>query len=217
MKEEMEKKKKSHNMLYLILALVVLIGLGVWYYFYWESNTYFTTENAKVTAELHNIVPAGSGKLVKLRIAQGSAVAADEVVGRVENGPYLKSPVDGEVIKCDVVLNQLVSPTSVVAVVADTSQLYVGANIEETDIGKIKEGQEVAVGLDAYPGKTFTGHVSKIDSVTQTALSGNAMSYSTSGTYTKVTQLIPVRVTLDSDVNLIDIIGTNATVKIKVR
>ena len=144
-------------------------------------------------------------------------MAADEVIGRVENGPYLKSPVDGEVVKCGAVLNQLVSPTSVVAVVADTSQLYVGANIEETDIGKIQEGQEVDVSLDAYPGQKFPGRVSRIEPVTQTALTGNAMSYSTSGTYTKVTQLIPVRITLDGAVDLADIIGTNATVKIKIR
>ena len=71
--------------------------------------------------------------------------------------------------------------------------------------------------LDAYPGRRFKGHVEEIDQVTQSALSGNMTSFSTSGTYTKVTQLIPVRIDLDEDVALEGLIGTNATVKIKVR
>lgn len=209
--------KKSHSVILLAVAAVIIIGLSVWYWFYWQSNTYFSTENAKVTAKLYTITPTTSGKLVKLNVKEGGAVRENEVLARVENGPFLKSPVDGQVVKSDVVLNQVVSPSNAVAVIADNANIYVGANIEETGIAKIKTGQSVTVTLDAYPGRKFKGRVGEIEQVTQSALSGNMTSFSTSGTYTKVTQLIPVRIDLDEDVALEGLIGTNATVKIKVR
>ena len=46
-------------------------------------------------------------------------------------------------------MNQTVSPGTPLAVVADTSNLYVGVNVEETDIMKIHLGQLVDVRLDA--------------------------------------------------------------------
>ena len=219
-KKEIDTKKdnsKKKNMIFTAVAVLIMIGLGVWYYLYWEGSNYFSTENAKVTAQMYSVAPTTAGKLVKYTIEQGSMVKENEVIGRVENGSYLKSPINGKVVKSNATLNQIVSPTSAVAVIADTNNIYVGANIEETDIIKIKEGQEVTVELDAYPGKKFKAHVSEIDQTTQTAVSGNATSFSTSGTYTKVTQLIPIKIKIDNDISLDGLIGTNATIKIKIR
>ena len=215
---ETEKKQviSKKNMIFTVIAMLIIVGVGVWYYFYWEGNNYFATENAKVTAQMYSVTPTTAGKLVKYTVVQGSIVKENEVTGRVENGSYLKSPINGQVVKSNATLNQIVSPTVAVVVIADTDNIYVGANIEETDIIKIKEGQAVTVQLDAFPGKKFKAHVSEIDKTTQTALTGSATSFSTSGTYTKVTQLIPIKIKLD-DANLVGLIGTNATVKIKIR
>ena len=219
--EMMDEKQKSSGkkkiLVFVVIACLITMGLGVWYCYYWQANNYFTTENAKVTTELRKVIPISGGRLIKLNISEGSFVKENEVLGRLQNGSYLRSPINGEVVECNVVLNQMVSPTVAAAVIADTNNIYVGANIEETDIVKIKEGQDVIVQLDAYPGNSFKAHVEKIDKVTQSALSGNLTSFSTSGTYTKVTQLIPVKIILDDSVNLDGLIGTNATIKIKVR
>jgi multidrug resistance efflux pump len=209
--------KKKQNLIFAIIGILIMIGVGVWYYYYWQGNNYFTTENSKVTAELRTVMPLSSGRIVKLNIVEGSLVKENEVIGRLQNGTYLRSPINGQVVKSNVVLNQMVSPTVVAAVIADTNNIYVGANIEETDIIKIKEGQEVTVKLDAYPGKSFKGHVKEINKVTQAALSGNATSFNTSGTYTKVTQLIPIKIIVDESVDLDGLIGTNSTVKIRIR
>ncbi|MDP4291088.1 MAG: efflux RND transporter periplasmic adaptor subunit [Bacteroidota bacterium] len=209
-------KKRRKNIIFSVLALILMIGVGYSLYYYIDSNTYFSTDNAKVTLKTYSITPTASGKLVKYTVAEGSKVKENEVIGRVE-GAYLKSPVDGKVLKSNVTLNQIVSPATVVCVIGETNNVYVGVNIEETNIKLIKEGQPVKVKLDAFPGKTFKGHVSSIDPVTQTALSGMATSFSTSGTYVKTTQLIPIKVVIDDDVSLDGIIGTNANVKIKVK
>ncbi|GHV44824.1 hypothetical protein FACS189492_1720 [Clostridia bacterium] len=213
------KKAKGHNLLYGLIGIVILAGVGGWLWYDAVENQYFKTDNAKVTARIYSVTAPMPGKLVKLSVEKGDKVKENEIIGRVESGTYVKSPIDGEVIKCDVTINQTVAATTVIAAIADLSDIYVQANVEETDIVKIREGQPVSVVIDAYPGRTFTGRVTEIDKMTQSALSGNALSFSTSGTYTKVTQLIPVKISLDD----LDsgaqsgIIGTNATVKIKIK
>ena len=74
----------------------------------------------------------------------------------------------------------------------------------------------MTVSLDAY-GRSFDGYVQEVDTVTSTRLTGSLSSFTTSGTYTKVTQLIPIKIRLLDDMDLADIIGTNATVRIRIK
>lgn len=220
--ESTEKKKgmsrKAKNVLFSIIALIIIIGVGIWGYTYWQSNTYFTTQNAKVTAKTYAITPSVAGKLVRYSLREGDVVKKDGIIGRIDTGAYLKSPIDGTVIKSNVIEGQLVAQTTVVCIVADISDAYIGANIEETDIIKIKVGQRVAVNLDAYPNKSFEAVVSEIEPAAQNSLTGGNQSISTGGTFTKVTQVIPVKIKLDgNNADLAKILGTNATVKIKLR
>ena len=215
--KEVKKSKKGKVIALSIVILIVLGGIGYGGYAYWQGTQYIITENAKITAQLRNIMPLSSGRVVKWNVSEGSSVQENEVVGRLSNGSYMRAPMDGEIVKSSIVLNQMVSPTIVAAIVADTGDIYIGANIEEVDITKIKIGQEVTLELDAYPDQTFMGQVRQVDQVTQSALSGNATSFSTSGTYTKVTQLIPIEISLNEPDVLKGLIGTNATVKIKVK
>ena len=217
--EEKKKKelgKKAKKRIIAIIAIVVVIGLGVAGYFVWDVNTYFSTQNAKVTATLFNIVPSTPGRLTRWTVTIGDTVTENEVIGRVENSSYIRSPVNGRVVKSNGVVNQLVSQATLVGVIADTSDMYIQANIEETDIMKVKEGQKVSVQLDAFPFKTFNGYVKEIDMLTQDAL-GGSISFTTSGTFTKITKLVPVKIYLDDDIDLSLVLGTNATIKIKLR
>ena len=138
------------------------------------------------------------------------------MLGRQEVLPYITSPITGTVVKNDGAVNQTVSPGTPLAVVADTSNLYVGVNVEETDIMKIHLGQLADVRLDAYPHRTFKGQVTEIDPATQTYFT-NTTSFSTSGTYTKVTQLIPIKVTIENKEDLPLVFGMNATVKVHLK
>ncbi|MDR1753660.1 MAG: efflux RND transporter periplasmic adaptor subunit [Eubacterium sp.] len=210
-------KQRRKNSLFIFLALLIMIGVGVWYYFYWEGNTYFSTDNARVTSKTYPISVAMSGKLLDFSVKEGDFVVENEILGFAENSGYIKSPINGQIVKSNAVLNQVVSPASPVLVVADVYNMHIGANIEETDIIKIKEGQSADIEIDAFQGQKFHGNVYEIDYTTQTALSGNLTSFSTSGTYTKVTQLIPVKISILEDVDLTGLIGVNATVKIKIK
>jgi HlyD family secretion protein len=46
---------------------------------------------------------------------------------------------------------------------ADMSEMQVRTKVDETDIGKLRPGLEARVSLEAYPGRTFTGEVVKIE------------------------------------------------------
>ena len=210
-----EKSRSGKGAVVIIVVLIVVIGALIGGYFVLKDMNTLTTDNVKVTADLHTITPTGAGKLRRLLVAKGETVTKDQILASADNTGYLKSPVNGEIVECDVTQGQMVAPSTVIAVVADTSDIYIQANVEETAIRRVRAGQIVRVSLDAYPGQTFIGIVREIDKITQNAISGNAMSYSTSGTYTKVTQTIPVKIDLRDGINLSSLIGTNATVSIQ--
>lgn len=61
----------------------------------------------------------------------------------------LVAPISGEVIVRAVEPGQTVAPSDVVIVLSD--RLIVQAQVDETDIGKVKLGQAAIISLDAYP------------------------------------------------------------------
>ncbi|MDN5300461.1 MAG: hypothetical protein PWP51_3014 [Clostridiales bacterium] len=198
-----------------VLLLIVIAAAGYGLYYFNQHSNYFTTENAKVTAKMYYVTPLSNGELIEWSVNAGEKVQKNQVLGRQATLPYITSPIDGTVVVNSGIAGQMVSPATQLAVVADTDHLYIGVNVEETDITKVKVGQTVDVTLDAYPGTTFKGVVSDIDLITQTYFSG-ATSFSTSGTFTKVTQLIPVKVFIENPEQLPMTFGMNATVKIHI-
>ena len=218
-KDEMNetKKKSKKGIILIIVAIVVIVGAYFGSEYYIESTNYISTDNAKVDTKIFQITPGTSGKLTKINVAIGDSVQSGQILGRAEGGPYIKSPIDGEIMDIKADLGQLVSPSDVIFVVAGVDDMYITANIEEDDILKVAEGQDVTVSLDAYGNKSFSGYVEKVDKITSNKLSNMTTSFTTSGTYTKVTQLIPIKIKLNENINLKNIIGTNANIKIKIK
>jgi multidrug resistance efflux pump len=210
------KRKINKTTIILAVIVILLAGLGIAGYFIYQGTFYYQTDNAKVDTAVYQLTANANGKLINMHVSQGDQVTAGQLLARVENGPFIVSPIDGTVIDINMQDGDYAIASDVVLVVAETSDMYITVNVEETNILKIHDGQSVSVSLDAY-GRDFSGYVSDINTVTSTALSGSASSFTTSGTYTKVTQLIPVKIKLLDDVDLSDIIGTNASVKIRIK
>ncbi|WP_455791518.1 efflux RND transporter periplasmic adaptor subunit [Clostridium butyricum] len=208
--------KIQKKIIYPVLIVLVIVSCSIGYYFYSTNVLYFKTDNAKITSKMYTITPVTNGKVIEWNVDVGDVVKKDQVLGRQQVLPYITSPINGTIVKNDVVKNETVSAATALAIVADTDNMYVGVNIEETDIRKILVGQDVKITLDAYPDKTFKGKVTEIDNTTQTYFSGTS-SLSTSGTYTKVTQLVPVKVSIENNDNLPLTLGMNAIVKIKLK
>jgi HlyD family secretion protein len=80
------------------------------------------------------------------------------------NKSYIRAPIDGTVLRILRRVGEQVSATfpSIVMVMGDTRTLRVRTEIDETDIGRIKVGQESYITVDAYPGRRFPGVITKI-------------------------------------------------------
>ncbi len=209
-------RKISKPVIILAVILVVLVGIGVAGYFLYQGYYYYQTDNAKVDTAVCQLTANARGMVQGLHVFEGDEVKAGQVLAWVQNGPFIRSPIDGTVIDVKMNIGDYANATDVIVVVANTSDIYITANVEETEILKIHTGQRATVSLDAY-GKSFTGYVQEVNTITSNKLSGALTSFTTSGTYTKVTQLIPVKIKLLEDIDLADIIGTNATVKIRIK
>jgi multidrug resistance efflux pump len=231
--------KKYRTALLILGALIVIGGLaGIWYYVYQAAN-FFYTDNAQVTADMITIIPQVTGKLTSWNVKDGDSVKAGQVLGvqdvsalvtssatnpdtlanaagSVISDAEIESPIDGQVVQNDVIDGQMVSPSTDVATIADTANFYILANIEETSILRIKQGQAVDVTIDAYPHRSFEGYVESIEPATQTAFSP-LPNLNTSGTYSKVTQLIPVKIDVADMSNLTLMLGMNAEIKIHLK
>ncbi len=208
-------RRISRSTLIVAAIVIVVAGLGIAGYFVYEGIFYYQTDNAKVDTTIYQLTPTSSGELEAVYVSTGNEVNAGQVLVRV-NGSFIRSPIDGTVIDVNMEVGDYATPLDVIVVVAKTSDIYITANVEETNILKIHTGQSVIVSLDAY-GKSFEGYVEEVNTVTSAKLTGAVTSFTTSGTYTKVTQLIPVKIKLLDAIDLADIIGTNATVKIRIK
>jgi macrolide-specific efflux system membrane fusion protein len=72
----------------------------------------------------------------------------------------IMSPIDGEVIVRSVEPGQTATTSDAVIVLSD--RLIVSAQFDETDIGKVKVGQDAVIALDAYPDNKIKGAVDHI-------------------------------------------------------
>ncbi len=76
----------------------------------------------------------------------------------------LKSPLGGVVLTKNIEPGEYVAPGTPVVTVADLERPWLRAYINETDLGRVKLGQEVTLRTDTYPDKTYQGRVSFISS-----------------------------------------------------
>ncbi len=107
----------------------------------------------------------------------------------------LRAPISGQIIKKLASPGEMGTVGNPVALMVDTDDLYVTANIEEDKIEKVKVGQEVRLTVDSFPDVWFKGKVDSIGSASTSTFS--LLSTQTSGnTFIKVTQRIPVKITL---------------------
>ncbi len=84
------------------------------------------------------------------------------------------------------------SNTAAVGLVS-TDNVWVDANMKETDLTYVKPGDKVDVTVDTYPGKTWSATVESVGAATGADFS-LLPSNNSSGNWTKVVQRIPVRV-----------------------
>lgn len=216
-------------------AVVLLVTAVFGYNAYREGQLYVSTENAQLTGQPVQVGSMNNGRVEAVLVSIGSTVHKGDVLAQVtlpsqvgmgQNGQPrmgflgagdtrvdVQAPFDGVVIAQPAAIGATVGAGQPIVTLVDPTQLYVNANIEETQLGRLKLGQPVVVHVDAL-GADIPG---KVDVITPATASTSSIlpQSNASGNFTKVTQLVPVRIA----VNLANqplLLGANVEVKIKV-
>jgi membrane fusion protein (multidrug efflux system) len=109
----------------------------------------------------------------------------------------IRAPVDGIIGKRSVEVGERVNVGQpVMALIPD--EVWIVANLKETQLEHVRVGQPVEFTVDAYPGKVFKGKVESISPATGAKFSLLPPDNAT-GNFTKVVQRVPVRITIEGD------------------
>jgi membrane fusion protein, multidrug efflux system len=114
----------------------------------------------------------------------------------------ITAPANGRIVMTFARQGEHVSAGQRILMFHDPQDIWVEANVRETEVRLLKPGLRAEVRVDAYPGKVFSGEVFRIG---QTATSKFALlpDPNPSGNFTKITQRLPVRIRLaDKDPSL---------------
>jgi len=114
----------------------------------------------------YNEAVEGSRK-EEIAVAQANLNQADANLGLSQvNLSYtvLRAPSDGVITVREAELGEVVSPGSPVVTLADLDHIWLRAYIAETDLGRIRWGQEATITTDTYPGRQYRGRISFISS-----------------------------------------------------
>ncbi|MBK9088111.1 MAG: efflux RND transporter periplasmic adaptor subunit [Holophagales bacterium] len=102
------------------------------------------------------------------RARVGQARASLDVARVVVGKTVLRAPFDGVVAEISTEEGEWVTPSPPglpippVLELFDPEDNYVSAPLDEVDVGRVKAGATVRVTLDAYPGRTFAGSVTRV-------------------------------------------------------
>jgi len=105
----------------------------------------------------------------------------------------IRSPVPAVIDRTFVLPGEYVAAGQRILLLHNPAEVWVEANIKETQVGRLRLGQPVRVSVDAYPSETFEGRVARIGSAT-TARFALLPTPNPSGNFTKITQRVPVKI-----------------------
>lgn len=104
-----------------------------------------------------------------LKTQEANLSSAESGLQRAERNlkyAFIRSPIDGKVIQRNVEEGQTVAASlqapTLFILAEDLSKMEIHAQVDESDIGLIKEGQEVSFSVQAYTSKVFSGVVRQI-------------------------------------------------------
>ncbi|SYZ72030.1 Secretion protein HlyD family protein [Candidatus Zixiibacteriota bacterium] len=105
------------------------------------------------------------------------------------------APKTGIVAKKWVVAGDIAQAGQPIYTLYDLSNIWITANFEETKLASIRVGEPVQIEVDAFPGHKFAGKVLSIGAAAASEFSLIAPN-NASGNFTKVTQRVPVRISV---------------------
>ena len=220
-----------------VLALII-VGVSLFGYRSWYNSAHFvSTDNAKIVADLIQVGSINAGRILRMDVDVGTPVTEGQLIAIVDIPTVISKSDTTNTAKLgfrdvqDQIAEVLAPRSGVIAArwakvgdtvpsgqpivtLMDPRKVWVVANIEEGKIGRIQPGQRVEVRVDTLD-RTISGRVDTISPVTAATFS-LLPARSSSSKFNKVSQLVPVKITLD-EANLRLIPGSSVGIKIWIR
>lgn len=128
---------------------------------------------------------------------------------------YILAPTNGVISRKSIQLGQFVQAGQSLFALVTEKQMWVVANFKETQLDKMKPGQEVEIKVDAFPDNVFNGKIESISPATGAKFSllpaDNA-----SGNFVKVVQRVPVKIVLTEKAARADLLRAGMNVIVDV-
>jgi membrane fusion protein (multidrug efflux system) len=166
------------------------------------------TEQEAVAAVALQDAQVKQADVVALDIAQGEAnvrqwqaqvaKAAAELAQAQLNLSYTQivAPQDGWITMRNVEKGNFVQVGAEIFAIV-SPQIWVTANYKETQLTRLRPGQQVDISVDAYPNLVLHGHVDSIQLGSGSKFSAFPAENAT-GNYVKIVQRVPVKIDIDS-------------------
>ncbi len=104
--------------------------------------------------------------LVTTENTMKAALGALDLSKKSLDDTLIRSPVDGVVVKRSVEVGQTVAASlqspEIFIIARNLAEMQVETSIDESDVGRIEEGQEATFTVDAFPNKVFNGKVKQV-------------------------------------------------------
>lgn len=222
-----DPREKKNNKKIILVTVIMVLTMGMITFYYWYQNNHFViTEDAQVDGDIVKVSPQITGKILEIYVEEDQYVQENGIIARqsdltLASGANLdltiiKAPVSGTIIKKIAHTGEIGTPGSPVIIMADLQDLYVTANIEEDKLLRVKEGQKVEYSIDSFPDINFGGRVISIGNAANSVFS-LLPQQNTGNSFVKITQRIPVKISIDNYHEQCLLPGMNAVVKIYIK
>jgi membrane fusion protein, multidrug efflux system len=156
-----------------------------------QSQASLAAAQANTVASVKQIgVLEAQRKLSEAQLAQ--AQAATEQAEANLSRTVIKAPIAGRVTHLSAAKGAYAAVGQALMMFVPR-EVWVTANFKETQLDMMRPGQPVSIGIDAYPDRTFEGHVDSIQGGSGTAFSLLPAENAT-GNYVKIVQRVPVKI-----------------------
>jgi multidrug resistance efflux pump len=198
------------------LVVVVILAAVLGFLFFLQQDAYVVTDNAHVTGNLIQVGATSAAQVRSVAVDVGDRVERNQAVASVI-GPggqimSLRSTLDGIVLARYANPGDAVTAGRPILSVLDPYDLWVQAQIDEGQVGRVRPGQMVEVSVEAL-GRTVPGRVVSVGGASAAAL---AQGQSQPAGALRARQTVPVKIGVDPEAGQL-LYGGQAFVKIAVR
>ncbi len=217
-----------------VILVFVLSGAAYAANLWYQGSTYVRSNNARISAPLISVGSLAAGQVLGLSVDVGSRVEQGQAVAQVgapqfsnsttrqgfqpapAAGTAVEAPVSGFVAAVWTYPGAMVGPGTPIVTLFDPSNMWVSANIDETQVNRVRPGQAVEVTVDSLGGAVLRGQVEGISPATAANFS-LLPQQNDAGNFIKVVQVVPIKISLEKTDGLLLIPGSSVEVKIFTR